>query len=156
MTTATQNQAVSTPAAVDFETRLTLAAAGMDAILAHRHGVTLAEARQAVREAQEAPVAGDEIHQRFTPNAVLRAAGDLIRVRGHHQGAYESPGGALCALGAVRVASRGDLWMHESTTADEVNAVHELTDRIRQTVGDMSVPEWNDSRSSADVLKLLY
>lgn len=159
---ATTDQTVNTPVYpnVDFDTRLALASAGMDAIHAHNHGVTLAEAHTAVQAAQEAPELLAEEVRPFQPHPVLKAAGDLIRVRGWVQGAFESPDGALCAHGAIRVAVLRTVHSAGSVGSLESAALDELCRRITaagQGNPGTSVSRWNDSRGSVDeVLKLLY
>ena len=139
---------------IDFDTRITMALAGMDAILSHKHGGAVAEAHAAVTEIQdeilitlpepEAPV--------FQPHPILKAAGDVIRDRGWHQGGFESEcGPQVCALGAIKLVTPGDF-------RAELEAETELLNRIAADTGEeLSVPLWNDSRGSvADIVKLLY
>jgi hypothetical protein len=158
MDTATYAPAVTTPA-VDFDTRLTLASAGMDAILAHNHGVTLADAHAAVLAAREAPELLDPEPQPFTPHPVLKAAGDVIRARGWIKNSYGGLTGPVCAMAAIRTVLYGDNWSDLATNDGEVGPVDELLDRIAAEVGhrDWSVPMWNDAQShELAVLKLLY
>ena len=159
MTTATKDTR-SAPAArprqpdvtpaVDLETRLALAGAGMDAVLAHRHADALAGARAAVREAQSTLPPVPEDNPGFPYHRVLARAAELIRERGWVRHEYESADGALCAVQAIRtVAGEGTL-----AAAD---AEAELLRRIRDDVGDaFGIPQWNDSRSGVgEVLRLL-
>jgi len=151
MTTATTNRAVTAPAAVDFDTRLTLASAGMDAVLRHRHGDALAGARAAAEAAlSSVPEPGPEDEPETHP--LLARAADLIRVRGWTQGTYESADGRLCAIGALQLAATGEL------PDSYQDAERVLVDRITREIGrEMTVPAWNDSRTDvSQVLKLVY
>lgn len=139
---------------VDIDTRMTMALAGINAIIDHKHGDAVAEANAAVAEIQ------DEIlitlpepeAPEFQPHPVLKSAGDLIQVRGWWKGDFEEQtGGAICALGAIKRVTAGDAQL-------EADAVRELLNRIAAETGEpYSVPGWNDSRGSvADIVRLLY
>lgn len=156
--------AVAVPATVDFDTRLMLAAIGIDVILERTGGQALADAHAAVtaavadadRYAAEAAALGAlKAAQRpgvFRSHPILKAAGDLIRARGWHQGSWNDERGAVCALAAIRLATAGD-------AGREADAVAVLLERIQDELGHgaYSVPGWNDSRRSvADVMRLLF
>lgn len=160
----TQAPAVEIPAAVDFDTRLMLASIGMDVLLAHAGGQDLLDAHAAVTAAiadadrygaEAAALALLKAAQApgtFRSHPILKAAGQIIRDRGWHQGSWTNERGAVCALAAIRIATGGD-------TGQEADAVAVLLDRIRDDLGQSaySVPGWNDSRRSAsDVLRLLF
>lgn len=138
--------------AIDFETRLMLADAGMQAKLAHNHGIALAEAQAAVQMALFEVDALPAVDHRFTPHPVLKAAGDLIRERGWAKGKYVAPGGAVCASYAVTEATRG---LPDDRACE---ARDELLNRIAAEFGEaLSIPMWNDSRANVDdVLRLMY
>lgn len=152
-TTAT----LSTP---DLETRLALASAGMDAILAHRHGDVLDEAQAAVQDAvAEASLTETlPVDPAFQPNPVLAKAGRIVARRGWTKGTYSSEKGEVCAMGAIREAIYGPRWNMGVTDAREEGPISVLLDRIAADLGcRMGIPGWNDSReSAADVLRLLY
>ncbi len=140
---------------VDFDTRLALASAGMDAILAHKHGVTLAEAARALKVAEEADLLPS---RQFKPNRTLAEAGYLIRRKGWTRNTFENHDGAMCAMGAIRGACYGPGWQHMPTDGREHNAIEELMNRIAADTGEMfSIPQWNDTRPDVShVLRLLY
>lgn len=152
--------------AVDFDTRLMITSIGMDVLLAHVGGKALADAHAAVTAAKaEAERYGAEAvtlaawkaTQRpglFQSHHILKAAGDLIRARGWHQGSWTDGKGAVCALAAIRLASGGN-------GSAEADAVSVLLGRIRDDLGQAaaghSIPGWNDSRRSVgEVLHLLF
>lgn len=151
MTTATLAPAVPASAEelppVDLETRLTLASAAMDALLAHRHPGVLEEAHAAV---QAARCLVQPVPARWRPEPVLSRAAVIIRERGWARHVWTGPGGELCALAAIRLAAGGD-------RAAETRAEAELRRRIAVVTGVLAgVACWNDSRSSAsEVLSLL-
>lgn len=139
---------------IDFDTRITMALAGMDAILSHKHGKAVAEAHAAVTEIQ------DEIlitlpepeAQVFQPHPILKAAGDVIRDRGWHQGDFQSEcGPQVCALGAIKLVTPNNF-------RAQLDAQRELLNRIAADTGEeFSVPMWNDSRDSVgEIIRLLY
>lgn len=163
-TTARPAVTVPAPLTIDFDTRLMLAAIGMDAILKHRHGDALKEAHAAVTAARteadrygaEALALGGLLDAQgpgtFRSHPILKRAGDIIRGRGWHQGSWNDERGAVCALAAIRLATGGD-------SSAEADAVTVLLERIRSDLGhdSLSVPGWNDSRRSASqVLALLF
>jgi hypothetical protein len=158
------------PVTVDFDTRLILAAIGMDVMLAHStskldvllsqqgleeaHAAVTAAIAEADRYGAEAAAlaAVTAVPGTFTSNRILRYAGDLIRQRGWHQNAFTNERGAVCALAAIRIAAGGN-------GSAEADAVAVLLERIRHDIGRnaWSVPGWNDSRRNVgDVLMLLY
>lgn len=144
---------------IDFATRLMLAGAGMDAIFAHHRGSdTDPVVIHAIDEAAEI-LAEPEVPA-FQPNAVLFAAGNIIRVRGWHKGDYRSDtSGAVCALGAIHDAVYGSGGNRVfSPDPRERDAAAELLNRIAIETGEPhSVPSWNDSRTSVDeVVRLMY
>ena len=146
---------------VDLDTRMTMVLAGINAILSHKHGDAVAEANAAVAEANAAVAEiQDEIlitlpepeAPVFQPHPILKAAGDVIRDRGWHQGAFEAEcGPQVCALGAIKLVTPGDF-------RAQLDAQRELLNRIAADTGqESSVPIWNDSRDSVDeVIRLLY
>lgn len=152
MTTAVNVTQTSASTDIDFDTRLALASAGMDAVLAHRHGVTLAEARDALAGAQEAPELLAPEAPAFEPHPLLKAAGDVIRVRGWVQGMEVAWDGKVCALGAIRIAAA-------RRCEDDNDAVVELLNRIAaDTNRAYGISMWNDrpGQTKDNVLKLLY
>lgn len=163
MTTATRTQAVTVPAttsvtapaAVDFDTRLALASAGMDAIHAHRHGTTLAEARAAVATAYETPELLDPPEPKFKSHPLLAQARKIVEKRGWVQGAFESPTGCVCAGEAIRIAGGG-----HPLSRSVLDAQEELVNRIAADTGEagLGITQWNDThcKSQADVFRLLY
>lgn len=160
-----QHEAVTAPAAPDFEMRLAFAEATVAALMAHKYGEALNGANEAFQDARQATP--EPVEERtFRSNVVLRLAGDVIRKRGWTQGTYEGLEGAVCAMGAIRLVTRGDDWLYRpvavvesgGTPVNETEAVAELVARIEaDTRCKLSVPSWNDSRTSVDdVLRLLY
>lgn len=170
MTTATRTQTVATPVqsktptTIDFDTRLTLAGIAMDVLLDIPED-TQQNVQDALKEADNLAVAGILTEQQrasqqpelFRSQPILKAAGDLIRVRGWTTDAFEN-GRALCALGAIRTVTRGDNWFYQPVPADECAAIKVLLDRIAAEFGPgLSVPGWNDRQDSAEgVLSLLF
>lgn len=170
MTTATHTPAVTAPAPatelppVSFETRLELAHAAM-AVLLDVPEDTQAAVSEALKEADGLAVAGilkqrENATQRpelFRSNPILKAAGDLIRARGWTRGQFDE-GSALCAMGAIRTATRGDEWFYRPEPMGEREAVNLLLARIADEFGPgLSVPGWNDRQSDVgDVLRLLF
>lgn len=144
--------------AIDFDTRLTLAGAGMDAVLAHNHGVTLDEAHRAVQESLFDPSGLPDVEPQFQPHPVLKAAGDVIRARGWIKDSYGHATGPVCAMAAIRTVLYGDGWFHVSTDSREEGPVEELLNRIAVEFGEpWSIPNWNDRQVDVkDVLRLLY
>lgn len=164
MTTATQYPAApvvapakAAPAAVPFETRLELAGVGIDTLMSVAAGDALAEANAAATAAVlEAQSTVDPTPQ-WKPHPVLQQAAELIRTRGWVQGVYESPGGRLCAMAAIREALYGPVWTMTPSDHRERDAAYELMRRIKDDTGTaFSVPAWNDSRGSVeDVVRLM-
>lgn len=177
MTTATHEETVAAIAAappardtfaalppLSFELRLELSQTAMDVLLDIPEDTQTAVS-EALKEADRLAVTGilkereraAQQPEAFRPNAILKAAGDLIRARGWTQEAFEDEG-ALCAIGAIRTATRGDEWFYRPEPAGEREAVNVLLDRIAAEFGPgLSVPGWNDRQDSAqDVLRLLY
>ncbi len=145
--------------AIDFETRLTIAHAGLDALLAHRHGDALAEAHTAVAEAMaEAQRAATVVP--LTPELapvdpsvqrVLNRAADLIGERGWNQGNWQSSAtGAVCVMRAIRITADGN--------GEYDQAVTEVMRRTGATGEPVaSVTSWNDSpaRMRHEILDML-
>lgn len=144
---------------IDFDTRLALASAGIKATLDHKHADALseahAEAEAAIKQAGSPILVAPA---RFQPNDVLARAREIIETRGWAQGAIQRRDGAVCAVGAIRIAVYGSSCGSWEDNNEEVDATHELLDRIAATTGqDMNVPTWNDSRTTKDeVISLLY
>ena len=150
---------------VDFDTRLALASAGMDAIIEHKYADTLGDAQaafeRAVAEARQLSVYSHPVKPAFQPHPVLAAARRLIEQRGWVKDVYSTgPGGGVCAMGAIREVVYGPRWAAmELGDPSERSAVVELLNRIASDVGhtDWSVARWNDAQQSKqDVLRLLY
>ena len=147
---------------VDIDTRMTMALAGINAIIDHKHGDAVAEANREAEAAVEAAELLEPEPPQFKPHPILKAAGDVIRAKGWHQGDYRSEAtGAVCALGAIIDAVYGgDSRISRDLTGStwEDGAIRELLNRIAAETGDPhSVSSWNDSRSSVDeVVRLLY
>ncbi|AKA61668.1 hypothetical protein SEA_YDN12_1 [Streptomyces phage YDN12] len=149
---------------VSFELRLELAHAAMAVLLGVPED-TQAALSAALKEADGLAVAGilrerERTAQQpgtFQPNPILKAAGDLIRSRGWTQGQFDE-GRSLCAMGAIRVATRGDEWFYRPEPAGEREAITVLLARIADEFGHgLSVPGWNDRQEDVqDVLRLLY
>jgi len=176
MTTATHEETVAAIAAttppetfqalppITFEMRLELSHAAMNVLLDIPED-TQAALSGALKEADGLAVAGIlGEHERaaqqpeaYRPNPILKAAGDLIRARGWTTGAFDN-GTAMCAMGAIRTATRGDNWWYQPVPAGEQEAVLVLLDRIAHEFGPgLSVPGWNDRQHDAeDVLRLLF
>jgi hypothetical protein len=154
MTTTVKPQ--TAPADVDLDTRLTLAAAGMDAIIEHKYPTVISESQEAmyaaVREARTTlPV--------FESHPILKAAGDLIRSHGWQQGTYGSRSLGYCAIGAIRTVTYGPDWGVNDRDGRDQDAIEELLNRIASDTGTpQTVPNWNDhkGRTREDVLRLLY
>lgn len=150
---------------ITIELRMELSHAAMNVLLGIPEDTQEAVA-SALKEADGLAVAGTLAERQwavqrpelFQSNPILKAAGDLIRARGWTKGAYEGARGELCAIGAIRVATRGDAWGFEDGLDAEVSAVQVLLDRIADAFGPgLSVPGWNDRQTSAEgVLKLLF
>lgn len=179
MTTASHTETVAAIAAttpshetfadlppISFEMRLELSHAAMNVLLDIPEDTQEAVA-SALKEADGLAVAGvlaerqRAVQQRpdlFQSNPILKAAGDLIRVRGWTRGAYDDARGQLCAMGAIRVATRGEAWEYHPEPAGERDAINVLLDRIADEFGPgLSVPGWNDRQEDAEgVLKLLW
>jgi hypothetical protein len=149
---------------VDFDTRLMMADAAMDAILDHREALMAqaevysafaadrAGAQAAVEDARAEAAMIEAEKPRFKPNPVLAKAHELIVTRGWTKGMYESPEGCVCALGAISQVVGHNLQSGE-------DAVIELLNRIAAETGNpaTSVGGWNDTRDDvSQVLKLLY
>jgi hypothetical protein len=152
MTTATKSTAA--PLSLSFEQRLALTRSGMDALLAHRHGLTLADARAHLSAAEdEAEMINMDEHgrPRFESHPVLARAGQILNRRGWCQGYREGPSGAVCAERAIEIAANGQ-------TGAQWDALVELMNRIAADTGEaLSVPTWNDSRRDrSEVMRLVY
>jgi hypothetical protein len=154
------------PAVIDFDTRMSLVGIAMDVLLEVPEG-TQAALSAALKEADGLAVAGalaerqraaQQRPELFQSQPILKAAGDLIRARGWTKGAYDDARGRLCAIGAIRVATRGEAWEYHPEPAGERDAINVLLERIADAFGPgLSVPGWNDRQTSAeDVLKLLF
>lgn len=149
---------------ISFELRLELSHAAM-AVLLHIPEDTQAALSGALKEADGLAVAGvlaerQRATQRpelFRSNPILKAAGDIIRARGWTTGVYDSSTG-VCAMGAIRIATRGDAWEYHPEPAGEREAIMLLLDRIADEFGPgLSVPGWNDRQEDAEgVLRLLF
>jgi len=178
MTTATHTETVAAIAAaprpdtfqslppISFEMRLELSHAAM-AVLLDIPEDTQTALSAALKEADGLAVAGVLAEQQraaqqrpelFQSQPILKAAGDLIRARGWTKGAYDDARGQLCAIGAIRVTTRGEAWEYHPEPAGERDAVNVLLDRIADEFGPgLSVPGWNDRQDNVnDVLRLLY
>lgn len=162
--TVTAPVPATTPTAIDFDTRLALAGIKMDVLLDVGED-TQAAVSEALKEADSLAVAGDlklretaaQKPQRFRSQPILKAAGDLIRARGWTTGQFQT-GTALCALGAIRTATRGNDWSNQPEPAGEYGAINVLLERIADEFGPgLSVPGWNDRQTSDEgVLRLLW
>lgn len=153
MTTATSHAAVRPaadrppPPQPDLETRLTLASAAMDAVMAHRHPGVLEEADAAVQAVlSRLP----EDTPQWRPEPTLVRAAELIRERGWARHVFTGPRGELCALAAIELAAGGN-------RSRQARAEAELRRRIAVTTGVLAgIACWNDSRPDAGaVLALL-
>lgn len=167
MTTATKTQTLpDVPAdskALSFDERLALAGIRITTTIDHKHGDAIREAHESMSAAAcleaEELLAPEPVT--FEPNQVLAAARRIIEARGWTKGAYDQPNGAVCAINAIRLVTRGDGWYYRPTpynTEPEVTAMAELTNRIAADTGKtLTIPAWNDSRADkSEVLRLLY
>lgn len=146
MNTAKTRPPVTTEADIGLDARLTLASAGIDAVMVHRHQAALYAAQLAVQAAESwMPVPPQD-----PPNEVLERARRVIETRGWVQHEYTAVNGAVCAQRAVCVAA--------PYGPGRDAALSVLQRRIlEETHEDMSVTRWNDTRSNvSDVLRLLY
>lgn len=141
--------------AVDFDTRLELASVGMDVLLSNitdRPDETAPLVVAVIDEAAELLEAETAAQPAFAPNAVLKAAGDVIRVRGWAQGVLMDHQGCVCALGAIRAAAGNVLGAFE--------AEEELLRRIHATPEwkNLGISSWNDrlDRTEDQVLSFMY
>ena len=156
MTTANRTPAapiqVQPLAALSLEQRLAITRAGMNAAIAHRHGMAVADARAHVAAAlDEVDRMVIDDQPQFRPHPVLAEARRVIEQRGWSQGEWTGADGAVCAERAIELAapdSAGRQW----------DALRELMNRIAADTGEaMSVPSWNDSRRNVGaVCRLLY
>lgn len=146
-----------TPAdGVDFETRLMMTGIGMDVTMAaitDRIDETAPPVMAAIDEAAEILEAAATEPPAFQPNAVLAKARAIIEQRGWAQHTLCDDDGRVCAMGAIRMASKGNV-------NDEDDAAWELGRRIHNTPewDGLSIPGWNDQHGQTEdgVLKLLY
>lgn len=161
MTTATQipttAPAVTAPADATFQTRMDLAAIGIDTLMAVRAGEALAEANAAATAAILEAQSTVDPRPDYDPHPVLQRAAQLILERGWVQGVYEAPGGRVCAMAAIREVLYGPDWTYQASDQRERDAAGELMRRIKEDTGTaFSVPMWNDTRGSVhDVVRLM-
>lgn len=150
---------------VSFELRLEMSHAAMAVLLGIPED-TQAALSEALKEADALAVTGalaerqraaQQRPELFQSNPILKAAGDIIRARGWIKGAYDSSTG-VCAMGAIRIVTRGDAWEYHPEPAGEREAIALLLDRIADAFGPgLSVPGWNDRQEDAEgVLRLLF
>lgn len=87
----------------------------------------------------------------MTPAEVLAGARDVLAERGWHQGGFMGQDGAVCAMGALRVACFGELLPGQFSTG--LGAAHELLARVVEGPIDW----WNDAqgRTYEDVILAL-
>lgn len=138
---------------LDFNTRLELAAVGLDVLLEKHTADANAAAVQAVAEAEAlltAP-APEKLMAPRPSNYVLTQAAEVIRQRGWLKGNMYNEQGNVCALQAIHIAAGG-------YGPAEREAKKVLLNRIESELGQpWSIPGWNDSRGSEDeVFRLLY
>lgn len=141
---------------VDLDTRLALASAGMNALLAQAHlvfdvntahlpnspVVDLALVDLPATAPQAAPAASP-----FA--AVYLAAIDVIRERGWTRAHLRDEAGAVCAVGAIRAAASRDRGLADDACAHLLNVIQ------REFTAE-TVPSWNDSQTSAEsVIRIL-
>lgn len=150
------DHATQTPAPApetDLETRMAIALAGMDGLLKFKHPEAIGEAQEAVRQATEAAELLTPDLVSFEPNRVLAKARRIIEKRGWHQGSWQAePGGAVCALKAIELAS-------ECNGQAFQEATDELMNRIAVESADcLTIPTWNDrgEQTQEGVCRLLY
>ena len=149
---------------VSFELRLEMSHAAMAVLLGIPED-TQAALSEALKEADALAVTGalaerQRAAQRpdlFQSNPILKAAGDIIRARGWIKGEFEHDR-AVCAMGAIRTATRGENWWYQPEPAGEREAINVLLARIADEFGPgLSVPGWNDRQDNAEgVLRLLF
>lgn len=165
MTTATKTQTLpDVPAdskALDFDERLVLAGISISTAIDHKYGDVIRDAQAEAAACLEAEELLAPEPVTFEPNQVLATARRIIETRGWTKGAYDQPNGAVCAINAIRLVTRGDGWYHRPTpytTEPEDTAMAELTNRIAADTGNtLTIPAWNDSRADkSEVLRLLY
>lgn len=151
---------VTVPTHVDLETRLSLASAAMNAIMAHHHGDTMNESQNAVQDALDEAQALTPEPITFEPHPVLAKARRIIEQRGWARGIFQDNEGAVCARHAIRLAVYGPVRSpSEDGDPAEDDAVLELLNRIAVETGNpaTSIQSWNDFQNDKEaVLKLLY
>lgn len=92
---------------------------------------------------------------------LFRKAAKTVRKRGHNKGAYTSPRGKVCALGALSTAATGDPTPPEVIDAEMWAAIEFLSERVPSNTIDTDpierIADWNDrdSTSPADVIAQL-
>lgn len=90
---------------------------------------------------------------------VFRRAAEVIQERGHAKDVFESETGAVCAVGALRIAAGYDV--HNGLGLEPWEAVRFLSPRICSNTTDEDpterVADWNDAwdRSEAEVIEAL-
>ncbi len=150
---ASATRAVTTPAALDFDTRLMLRGIDMHVRLGRHSYVQEArqEAADAITDAERYSAECDGWQGLTRPQTasgvrVLSRAADLIRLRGWSKGNWTSKGGPVCAQLAIQLAAGGD-------QAEEASALN----LMRKRIGGELIPDWNDrsERTMADVLRVM-
>jgi len=142
----------ATPTAVDFDTRLELAALGMDVRLdqaALAFAVNTAHLPDTVVDLTDVPLQ-PMLAPAVTPiAAVLRDARSVLAGRGWTRGGLRDEQGAVCLGGAIRVAAGPDRGL-----ADDACAI--VLDAIRRQFTAETLPSWNDQQASAGpVIRIL-
>jgi hypothetical protein len=153
MQTTTEPRTITTE--IDFDTRLAIASVGMD-VLISRHDTS--EAHAAVEKALST---SHEWSLKPVPHPILAAAGDIIRQRGWCKDEFNSAAGAVCAFGAIRMASGfhpGGSGFDAPSYGNVNDAATVLMERIMDETGKpYTIQHWNDTRTNVDaVLHLLY
>jgi hypothetical protein len=81
---------------------------------------------------------------------VLRRAESLIAERGLCHGMFEDESGAVCAIGALRVAVAGASDIY-GISDDQNNLIDDAIRLLANQVGRPAITTWSDERTEAEV-----
>lgn len=87
--------------------------------------------------------------------AVLAHAADLIEQRGLAHGHFRDETGALCMMGAIRVAIFGSAHVGISDQPGDPSLYERATDQLDAELHHQSIPVWNDAHTQAEVVAAL-
>jgi hypothetical protein len=88
-----------------------------------------------------------ELNTNKSPDEIMDQAADLIDIHGWNKGAFHTPDGRLCTMGALKLAVCPDIYQRDTSymAIDAYPILYEAVDFIQSAKGiNDAITYWND------------